>query len=211
MADRVRTRIKICGITRVEDGLEAARLGADAIGLVFYAPSPRAVEADQAARIVAALPPFVTTVGLFVNAPEQEIRAVLNQVPLDVLQFHGDESAADCRCYQRPYLKAIRMREGLDVSSVAEEYEDASGILLDAYQKGVPGGTGKTFDWSVIPELTQAVILAGGLNETNVIDGIKQVKPWAVDVSGGVEASKGIKDHQKMATFIKEVQSIVRA
>ena len=151
----------------------------------------------------------MTSVGLFVNDEEQDIREVLQQVPLDVLQFHGDEPVSACNCYGRPYLKAIRMREGLDVRAKAAEYVDAAGILLDSYQQGVPGGTGKTFDWSVIPELTQPVILAGGLNTENVKEGIQQVSPWAVDVSGGVEAEKGIKDHLKMAQFINEVQAIV--
>ncbi|MCW9024985.1 MAG: phosphoribosylanthranilate isomerase [Gammaproteobacteria bacterium] len=205
----MRTRIKICGITRVEDGLEAAQLGADAIGLVFYAQSPRAVSISLAQQIISLLPPFVTSVGLFVDASEQDIRDVLREVPLDILQFHGNEPAAACNCYGRPYLKAVRMREGLNVKTIVEEYTDAAGILLDSYQQGVPGGTGKTFDWSVIPQLDQPVILAGGLDASNVGSGIRQVKPWAVDVSGGVEADKGIKDHQKMAQFINEVQAVV--
>jgi phosphoribosylanthranilate isomerase len=187
----------------------AARLGADAIGLVFYAPSPRAVSISQAQQIISSLPPFVTTVGLFVDASDQEIREVLSEVPLDVLQFHGDEPVSTCNCYKRPYLKAVRMRDDLDVKAVANEYPDAAGILLDSYQQGVPGGTGKTFDWSIVPQLEQPVILAGGLDARNVGDGIRQVKPWAVDVSGGVEAEKGIKDHHKMAQFINEVQAVV--
>lgn len=183
------------------------RLGVDALGLVFYPPSPRALTAEQAQIIIAALPPFVTTVGLFVNAEEATIRAFLRQVPLDLLQFHGNESETDCSRYGRPYIKALRMRDGIDIEAQARQYPAAAGILLDSYQPGLPGGTGETFDWTRIPVLDQALILAGGLNPANVRTAIQTVRPYAVDVSGGVEAEKGIKDEQKIAAFINEVDS----
>lgn len=203
----MRIRIKICGITRVEDALAAVRLGADALGLVFYPPSSRALTAKQAQTIITALPPFVTTVGLFVNEAEAAIRALLRQVPLDLLQFHGDESEADCRRYGRPYIKALRMKDGVNIEKLARQYPSAAGILLDSYQPGLPGGTGQTFDWKHIPSLEQPLILAGGLNPANVRTAIQVVRPYAVDVSGGVEAAKGLKDEQKMAAFINEVGS----
>jgi len=209
MEEILRTRVKICGITRVEDAVEAARLGVDAIGLVFYAHSPRSVTSVQAKEIIAVLPPFVTTVGLFVNASEQEIETILGRVPLNLLQFHGDESAQDCQRFGLPYLKALRVREGMDVVEVAKRYRDAAGILLDSYQEGIPGGTGQTFDWSCIPQLNQPLILAGGLKFENVAAAIQQVKPYAVDVSGGVELTKGVKSHQKMAEFMNEVHKVV--
>ncbi len=201
----MRTRVKICGITRTEDALAAARLGADAIGLVFYAPSPRAVSIAQARAICAALPPFVTPVGLFVNAAEAEVQAVLEAVPLGLLQFHGDETPAECERYGRPWIKALRMAPGLDVAAEARRYGSASGILLDAWQAGVPGGTGQCFDWSRIPPLDKPLVLAGGLTPDNVAEAIRVVRPWAVDVSGGVEAEKGIKDAALMAAFIQQV------
>lgn len=200
-------RIKICGITRVEDALAAAEAGADAIGLVFYAPSPRAVDAQQAAAIVRALPPFVTTVGLFVNASEDEVRGVLARVPLDLLQFHGDEPEEFCLRFSRPYLKAIRMRDDLDLQSQAANWPSASGILLDSYTPGVPGGTGETFDWQRIPQQHDwSLVLAGGLRVDNVQTAIAECRPWAVDVSGGVEQAKGIKDVEKIKAFIREVR-----
>ncbi len=191
----------------MDDALAAVRLGVDALGLVFYPPSPRALTAEQAQIIIAALPPFVTTVGLFVNEAEATIRTLLRQVPLDLLQFHGDESEADCCRYGRPYIKALRMKEGADIEKQARRYPTAAGILLDSYQQGVPGGTGQTFDWTRIPALEQPLILAGGLDATNVLAAIQSVQPYAVDVSGGVEAAKGIKDQQKMTAFINEVGS----
>lgn len=202
-----RTRAKICGITRIEDALAAVAAGADAIGLVFYAPSPRYVEIEQAAAICAALPPFVTTVGLFVNASEDEVRSVLNKVPLDLLQFHGDETPDECRRFSRPWIKAVRMAEDVDLMAVAAEYSGAQALLLDSYQKGVPGGTGHAFDWARVPEdLAVPVILAGGLGPDNVTDAIRQVHPYAVDVSSGVEQEKGIKDADKIIAFMRGVE-----
>ncbi|MBM7060874.1 phosphoribosylanthranilate isomerase [Pseudomonas sp. UL073] len=200
-------RSKICGITRIEDALLAAEAGADAIGFVFYAPSPRAVTVQQARAIIAALPPFVTTVGLFVNATRAELIEILGAVPLDLLQFHGDESPADCEGYHRPYIKALRVKAGDDVAAQARQFAGAAGILLDTFVPGVPGGTGEAFDWTLVPaDLECPLILAGGLTAANVRQAIEQVKPYAVDVSGGVEASKGIKDAGKVRAFIREVK-----
>ena len=199
-------RSKICGITRIEDALIAAEAGADAIGLVFYAKSPRAVSIQQARDIVAALPAFVTTVGLFVNASREELNDVLAGVALDLLQFHGDETPAECESYQRPYIKALRVKPGDDIAQLAAPYAKARGILLDTYVPGVPGGTGAAFDWSLVPSgLPQPVILAGGLSAANVQAAIEQVRPYAVDVSGGVEAGKGIKDAAKIRAFMQAV------
>lgn len=205
----MRTRVKICGITRTEDALAASRLGADAIGLVFYAPSPRAVSAAQAAEVVRALPPFVTRVGLFVNAEREDIAAAIEAAQLDLLQFHGDESPADCRGHGRPWIKALRMAPEMDVAAEMDRFREAQGILLDAWRPGVPGGTGETFDWRRIPaQRPRPLILAGGLAPENVADAIRTVRPWAVDVSGGVERAKGIKDADRMAAFIREVMSV---
>lgn len=202
-------RIKICGITRVEDALAAAEAGADAIGLVFYAPSPRAVDARQAAHIVAALPPFVTTVGLFVDAEPDAVREVLSHVPLDLLQFHGDETDEYCRQFGRPFLKAVRVQNAEQLTDVAARWPGASGILLDSYKPGVPGGTGKVFDWRLVPvKRDWNLVLAGGLTADNVHQAIREMRPWAVDVSGGVEASKGIKDVAKINAFVQEVKRV---
>jgi len=202
----MRTRVKICGITREEDALAAVRLGADAIGLVFYPPSPRAVTPERAASIVKLLPAFVTVVGLFVNETRERVGEIARTVPLDLLQFHGDESAADCLGHGRPWIKAIRMRESVDLERAVQDYADASGWLLDTYQAGVPGGTGETFDWNRIPrELRSRIILAGGLDPRNVEQAIRQIRPYAVDVSGGVEAAKGVKDAELMAAFFAGV------
>lgn len=201
-------RSKICGITRVDDALTAAKAGADAIGLVFYAKSPRAVDVRQARQIVAALPPFVTTVGLFVNASRCEINEILDAVPLDMLQFHGDETPAQCEGFHRPWFKALRVGNGEDIESQVARYANASGILLDTFVAGVPGGTGERFDWSLIPAaLAKPLILAGGLTAENVQQAIAQVRPYAVDVSGGVEASKGVKDASKVMAFVGRVRS----
>ncbi|MFX1711367.1 phosphoribosylanthranilate isomerase [Stutzerimonas stutzeri] len=203
-------RSKICGITRVEDALIAAKAGADAIGLVFYGKSPRAVSLQRAREIVAALPPFVTTVGLFVNASRCEINEILDAVPLDMLQFHGDESPAQCEGFHRPWYKALRVGGGEDIAAQVALYANASGILLDTFVAGVPGGTGECFDWSLIPpNLSKSLILAGGLTADNVEQAIAQVRPYAVDVSGGVEASKGIKDAVKVETFVRRVRSVM--
>ncbi|AFM33611.1 MULTISPECIES: phosphoribosylanthranilate isomerase [Stutzerimonas stutzeri group] len=201
-------RSKICGITRVDDALTAAKAGADAIGLVFYAKSPRAVDVRQAREIVAALPPFVTTVGLFVNASRCEINEILDAVPLDMLQFHGDETPAQCEGFHRPWFKALRVGNGEDIEAQVARYANASGILLDTFVAGVPGGTGERFDWSLIPAaLAKPLILAGGLTAENVQQAIAQVRPYAVDVSGGVEASKGVKDASKVMAFVGRVRS----
>lgn len=202
-------RIKICGITRVDDALAAAQAGADAIGLVFHPGSPRAVSVEQARTIAGALPPFVTTVGLFVDAEQATIQSVLEQVPLDLLQFHGDEPDDFCQGFKRPYIKAVRVRPGDDLNALAAQWPGACGILLDSYKPGVPGGTGETFDWSVIPsQRSWRLILAGGLQAQNVRQAIDQTAPWAVDVSGGVEATKGIKDIAKINAFIHEVKRV---
>lgn len=203
------TRIKICGITRAEDALAAAHSGADAIGLVFYQRSPRHVSITQAAHLAAVLPPFVSVVGLFVNAEAAFVRKVLANVPLDLLQFHGDETPEYCAQFDRPYIKAIRVKAGVDLLQCASEFRSAKGLLLDAHVEGIPGGTGATFDWALIPkQLPLPVILSGGLDAENVAAAIKQVRPYAVDVSSGVEASKGIKDAAKIASFINEVKKI---
>src|SRR3990167_7340324 len=192
------TRIKICGITRVEDALAAAHCGADAIGLVFYERSPRHVGIAQAAQLAAALPPFITVVGLFVNAEAVFVREALAQVSLDLLQFHGDETPEYCAQFGKPYLKAIRVKAGVDLLQCASNFRGARGLLLDAHVEGVPGGTGATFDWTLIPEqLPLPVILSGGLDAENVAAAIEQVRPYAVDVSSGVEADKGIKEAAK--------------
>ena len=201
-------RSKICGITRMEDALAAVEAGADAIGFVFYAKSPRAVTVQQARAIIAGLPPFVTTVGLFVNASACELNETLDAVPLDLLQFHGDESPEECAGYHRPYIKALRVKAGDDIAASCAAYAGASGILLDAYVEGIPGGTGEAFDWSLIPQgLSKPIILAGGLCAENVAQAIAQVRPYAVDVSGGVEQGKGIKDSAKIRAFMQAVRS----
>lgn len=202
----MRTRVKICGITRVEDALAVVSHGADAIGLVFYAPSPRNVSIAQAQAIVASLPPFVTTVGLFVNAGTAYIQQVLAQVPLNCVQFHGDETAAECEQINMPYYKAIRVKPDTNLLQYATEFKRAQALLLDAYSEAAVGGTGLTFDWNLIPSnLSKPVILAGGLTPDNVGLAINSVNPYAVDVSGGVELSKGVKDDHKIAAFMRVV------
>ena len=201
------TRIKICGITRPEDALRAAELGADAIGLIFYSGSARNVTAGRAREVVARLPPFVTTVGLFVDAPRSEVEAVLAVVSLDLLQFHGDESPAYCEAFDRPYIKAIAAAPGVDLLQSAGFHAKARALLVDAYVPGVAGGTGVQADWSAIPRnLPIPVVLAGGLHAGNVSEAIRTVRPWAVDVSSGVELSRGVKDHNKMAAFVRGVR-----
>ena len=201
------TAVKICGITRVEDALAAARLGARALGFVFYGNSPRNVTAGHAAGIIRALPPFITMVGLFVNAGATEVERVIEQVPLNLLQFHGEEAPPFCSEFRLPYIKAVRVRAGLDLLQYARLHGAARGLLLDAFVEGTHGGTGSAFDWSLIPrELPLPVILSGGLNPENVGEAIRRVRPWAVDVSSGVEASHGTKDAQKMAAFFQGVR-----
>lgn len=201
----MRTRIKICGFTRVEDALAAAELGVDAIGLVFFPPSPRNISIEQAAEIVQALPAFVTVVALFVDAEPAWIHEVLCQVRIDCLQFHGDESPEACGLYNKPYIKAIRMKPDTDIAELERRYADAAGLLLDAYHPGAKGGTGNGFDWALIPrECRLPIILAGGLSPENAALAVQQVKPYALDVSSGVEAGKGVKDTAKMAAFIRK-------
>lgn len=204
----MRTRVKICGITRIEDALAAVEHGADAIGLVFYDKSPRNVSPQQAAEIVAALPVFITAVGLFVDAEPEFVNSILSVVRLDLLQFHGDETPAQCRQYAMPYMKAIRVKTDTNLLQYALDYSDAKALLLDTYTEGVAGGTGHAFDWKLIPKnMSHPIVLAGGLNADNVGSAILQVRPFAVDVSGGVELTKGIKDAAKIAAFMRGVSN----
>lgn len=215
-----RTRIKICGVTRVADGVAAAQAGADAIGVVFWRGTPRFVEHAQAQAIVAALPPFVGAVGLFVDPAPDEVRAALAAVPLGGLQFHGNEPPELCRSFGRPYLKAIAVREGFDLLEYAARYEDAAGLLFDAYREGdLPGGTGHAFDWArlsaeVRGALNLPIVLSGGLTPDNVGRAIREIAPWAVDVSSGVEErgtdgkpQRGLKDHARIAAFVQGVRN----
>lgn len=200
------TRVKICGITRLEDAQLAIAAGADALGFVFYEPSPRYVSPTTAAAIIRELPPFVVTTALFVDASETYVKQVLEQTQIDLLQFHGDETPAFCEQFNRPYIKALRVKPTLDLLAEQTRFESARALLLDAYKPGVPGGTGESFDWALIPKaLAPKIILAGGLDAGNVARAIAEVKPFAVDVSGGVEASKGIKDANKIKRFFEEV------
>lgn len=203
----MRTRIKICGFTRVDDATAAANLGVDAIGLVFYPPSPRSISINQAKLIVRALPAFVSVVALFVDEQEGFIREVLNEVAIDVIQFHGDEPEKQCNIYNKPYLKAIRMKKQLDIMPIMTKYPTASGLLLDAYRSSIKGGSGYRFDWNLIPrQCPLPVILAGGLDVTNVSQAVQSVRPYALDVSSGVEAKQGIKDVAKMTAFIQQAK-----
>jgi phosphoribosylanthranilate isomerase len=203
----MRTRVKICGITREEDALAAAEHGADAVGFVFYEPSPRYVTPARAAAIARRLPPFVTTVALFVNAEAELIAQVVDEVGVDLIQFHGQECAAYCAAHRRPWIRAVAMRPDTDLDAVRREFAAGRGLLLDAYRPGVPGGTGETFDWNRIPrDLAAQVILAGGLTAENVGEAVRRVRPYAVDVSGGVEAARGIKDPARIKAFIEEVR-----
>lgn len=202
----LRTRVKICGITRPQDGVMAAELGADAIGLVFYPPSARFVDMETAQRIIAALPPFVMVVGLFVNAEPPAVRTVLESVRIDLLQFHGDEEPETCAAFGRPWLKAVPMGAGADVRDYEQRFASAAGLLLDSHGGQHTGGTGQCFDWAHIPaERHKPLILAGGLHPGNVAEAIRRVHPWAVDVSSGVESAKGIKDAQLMRAFLRGV------
>ncbi len=205
-----RTRVKICGITRVEDALSAAEAGADAIGLVFYAGSKRAVDLSQARAIVEAVPAFVSVVGLFVNAERAGIEKVLAAVPLDLLQFHGDEPVEFCSSFSRPFIKALRMKEATDVGAFSQTYSKSRGLLLDAWDADSYGGTGVTFDWQKAGPFVDRfrIILAGGLTPANVALAISTVRPWAVDVSSGVEQSPGIKSAALIQSFISEVHRV---
>ena len=198
------TAVKICGITRTEDGLAAAHAGAHAIGLVFHPGSPRCVAPGVAAAIVRALPPFITTVALFVDADPEAVRAVLREVPVHLLQFHGAEPPEYCNAFERPWLKAVRVKPGVDLLQYAGRYAAAKGLLLDAFSDAAHGGTGQSFDWTLIPDrLPLPIVLAGGLTPGNVGEAVRRVRPWAVDVSSGVEREKGIKDAAKIAAFIR--------
>lgn len=203
-------RIKICGITRLNDALAAADAGTDALGFVFYPPSPRAINVDQAKKICCGLPPFITKVGLFVNASPEDVLETTRLLSLDLLQFHGEESPDYCTQFNKPWIKALRVSSATDIKKEVEYFQQAQGILLDAYVEGIQGGTGSQFDWSLIPTtLNKPIILAGGLTCDNITSAINQVKPYAVDVSGGVEIAKGIKDHDKIKTFINKVKAIL--
>ncbi|MCG6869357.1 MAG: phosphoribosylanthranilate isomerase [Gammaproteobacteria bacterium] len=209
MNESRRTRIKICGMTREEDVRIAGYLGADAIGLVFYAPSPRNLTLETAWMLVRSAPPFLTTVGLFLDAGKAAVDKVLEAVPLDLLQFHGAESPEFCSSFGRPYIKAVPMRDAVDFDEYTGRYRDASGFLLDSHASGAAGGSGETFDWSSWPRRSsQVLILAGGLSPDNVAAAIHETVPWGVDVSSGVESGKGMKDPEKMAAFCREVQRI---
>jgi phosphoribosylanthranilate isomerase len=205
----LRTRIKICGITRVEDALKVVDAGADAVGLVFYDPSPRSVRINQATEIAAAVPAFVSVVALFVDPTKEYVQEVLNNVRIDLLQFHGDEENDFCSQFKIPFIKAIRVRQASDVVASSLRFPNSVGILLDSYKPGVPGGTGESFDWSLIPKNhSNPIILAGGLTPENVASAINDVQPFAVDISGGVEVSKGIKDSEKIKKFVSEVYDV---
>lgn len=207
----MRTRIKICGITQVDMALHTAHAGADAIGLVFHPASPRYVELGQASKIARVLPAFVSSVALFVNADAAWVQTVIDQVGPDLLQFHGEETPAYCRQFGLPYIKAVRVTAGLDLVQYATPYSDARGLLLDAFVVGQAGGTGQKFDWNLIPaDLPLPLILSGGLDVHNVALAVQQTRPWAVDVSSGVEISKGVKDAAKVAQFIQEVSNAYR-
>lgn len=204
-----RTRIKICGITREDDLATAVAAGADALGFVFYAPSPRHLTPQRAAQLISLVPAFVTKTGLFVNESSAVVAEVMDRVPLDLLQFHGDEDAAYCAQFGRPWIKAARVKPGLDLLEYASAFAAApgvAGLLLDAHVDGYGGG-GKTFDWSLIPpSLPLPVILSGGLHPGNIAEAVRAVRPWAVDVSSGVESARGIKDAQKITEFIAGVR-----
>ncbi len=202
------TKVKICGFTNSENARDAAIAGVDAIGLVFYDKSPRNVDIQKAREIVAALPPFISRVGLFVNANPSFIDEVLCEVPLDTLQFHGDEEVVDCTQYQMPFIKSLRVTSKTNLDQIAEHFSDASALLLDSYNPNSYGGTGEIFDWSLARvKINLPIILAGGLNSENVSEAISQVNPYAVDASSGVESSPGMKDIDKILAFIQSVRS----
>ncbi len=202
----LRVRVKICGITSVQDALTAVKHGADAIGLVFYAPSSRNVSIAQAQEIARQIPAFVSVVGLFVNAEASFVNKVISQVKINLLQFHGDETPVACSQFSLPFIKAIRVKPDTNLIQCAIDFSAAKALLLDTYTEGLMGGTGHVFDWDLIPkQMAKPVILAGGLTADNVAQAIQKVQPYAVDVSGGVEMSKGIKDTDKIAAFMQQV------
>jgi len=202
-----RTRIKICGLRDPDHVRIAADAGADAIGVVFYKPSPRYVTPDEAASVAAAVPPYVTAVGLFVNEPADSVKAILARVPLGLLQFQGEEAPEYCASFGVPFVRAVAMEPGTDLVELAHRFSRARALLLDAHVPGVPGGTGSTFDWSRIPpNLPIPVILSGGLTAQNVGQAVREVRPWAVDVSSGVERGRGVKDPGKIVEFIRSVR-----
>lgn len=206
----MRARVKICGITNLDDALASVDAGADALGFVFYKPSPRYIEPNLAAQIIKKLPAFVTSVALFVNETRDEIERIAGLTQVDLLQFHGDESPAFCQGFSRPCIRALRVNNEMDLVREVESYADVvKGVLLDTYVAGVPGGTGARFDWSLIPDsLACKIILAGGLDPDNIADAVLRIRPYAVDVSGGVEKAKGLKDVSKVRQFIHEVSRV---
>lgn len=201
------TLIKICGITRIEDARSAVDAGANALGFIFYPPSPRYIDPDHAQAIIKVLPPFVTTVGVFVNQGPEEVARFLDKAQVNLLQLHGDEDPELCRSYDHPYIKSLRVK-AVEEAGLAAQYPDARGILLDTLVSEVYGGSGEAFAWQRLPSsVTQPVILAGGLNADNVSKAIRLVRPYGVDVSTGVEIAKGIKDEAKITEFVAAVRS----
>lgn len=202
-----RTRVKICGLTRPQDAQAAVHLGADALGLVFYPPSPRAVTVEQAQNIVANLPPFVTVVALFVDEAPGRIEEILARVRIDLLQFHGDEATETCASFAKPWIKALKVRPGVDLTAEARRFEGSSGLLLDAWHPDVHGGSGEAFDWALLDnDVIPGLVLAGGLHAGNLRQALEKVRPYGLDVSSGVESAKGIKDYAKMAAFLQQVR-----
>lgn len=201
----MRTRVKICGLRTPENALQAVAAGADAIGLVFYPNSPRHVSLAQARAISLALPPFVSKVALVVDPQPALVHEIIAHVGIDIIQFHGSESQGFCQSFGKPWYKALRVQDEQTIRQALRDYDQAAALLLDAYVAGVPGGTGQSFDWSLVPQQGANIILAGGLTPANVAAAITQAKPYAVDVSGGVEASKGVKDMSAMQAFVRQV------
>ncbi len=201
-------RVKVCGITRIEDALVAVQHGADAIGFVFWPQSARFVSSIQAREIASQLPPFVSVVGVYVDPAPEWVEETSTITGVNLLQFHGEESPEFCGQFMLPYIKALRVREGMDLLQYGKLYQNAKGLLLDTYAAGMPGGTGQIFDWNLIPsDFPLPLVLSGGLNPDNVVNAIRQVRPWAVDVSSGVEAAKGIKDVNKISAFMQGVKN----
>ncbi len=211
MTANARTRIKICGITRIDDARAAIAAGVDAVGLVFYPRSPRCLDIESARSIVDQLPPLVTVVGVFVNQTIEQVREIADRAPLDILQLHGEETPEQCRRYGQPYIKGVRMRDDVDLTATAHAFSDCRGLLLDTYKPGTEGGTGETFSWKRIPAtMIKPVILAGGLNPANVGEAIETVRPFAVDVSSGVEKAQGVKDVREIERLVKAVRAADR-